>query len=81
VPNGTLVANGTALAPIILDSANDIQGGTPAPAIEWRHARQRGGNSSLKFVEILYGGGLTLDNCAPVVDAFTAENNNRRDCC
>jgi choice-of-anchor C domain-containing protein len=31
VAQGALVANGTALAPIILDSANNTPGGTPAP--------------------------------------------------
>jgi len=76
VPGGTLVANGTTLAPIIFDSANDTPGNTPAPG-DWGGVTLGGGagNSSLQFVEILYGAGLTLDNCAPKVQAFTALNN------
>ena len=76
VAQGALVANGTALAPIIFDSANDTPGATPAPG-DWGGVllASGAGNSSLSFVEILYGGGLTLDNCAPTVTAFTGENN------
>ena len=76
VPNGSLVANGTALAPIVFDSANDSAGGTPAPA-DWNGITlgSGSGSSSLKFVQILYGGGLTLDNCAPTVDALSTEYN------
>jgi hypothetical protein len=76
VAQGALVANGTALAPVIFDSANDIPGGTPA-AGDWGGVTLEGGagTSSLNFVEILYGCGLTLNTCSPVVQAFTANNN------
>ena len=76
VEQGALIANGTALAPVILDSANDILGGTPAPA-DWAGVtlESGAGGSSLQFVEILYGAGLTIVSCAPVVDALTASFN------
>ena len=76
VQDGALVANGTALAPIIFDSANDVSGGTPA-AGDWAGVTLGGGagNSSLQFVEILYGGGLTINACAPAVQALTANFN------
>ncbi len=76
VAEGQLSANGTALAPIILDSANDTPGNTPAPG-DWGGVTLDGAaaESSLNFVEILYGGGLTLNSCAPTVQAFTASFN------
>jgi hypothetical protein len=76
VAQGALVANGTALAPIIFDSANDTSGGTAAPG-DWGGVMLEGGasTSSLQFVEILYGGGLTLNTCSPTVQAFTANGN------
>jgi choice-of-anchor C domain-containing protein len=76
VEQGALVANGTALAPIILDSASDVPGGTPA-AGDWGGVTLEGGagTSSLQFVEILHGGGLTLSACSPSVQAFTATAN------
>ncbi len=33
------------------------------------------GTSSLKFVEVRNGGGLTIDTCAPTVQAFTGAGN------
>ena len=33
------------------------------------------GSSSLNFVEIFYGGGLTVSGCSPTVNALTANNN------
>jgi choice-of-anchor C domain-containing protein len=77
VDEGALVANGTALAPIIFDSANDTPGRTPAPG-DWGGVMLEGGagTSSLQFVEILYGGGLTLSTCSPTVQAFTASGNS-----
>jgi hypothetical protein len=76
VEAGTLTANGTALAPIILDSVNDFSGGSPA-AGDWAGVilGSGAGASSLQFVEILYGGGLTLEGCAPSVQALTANFN------
>jgi len=77
IQQGSLVANGTALAPIILDSANDTAGKIPA-AGDWGGVTLGGGagSSSLSFVEILYGGGLTVNGCSPAVYAFTANNNS-----
>ncbi|HEX3716951.1 MAG TPA: DUF642 domain-containing protein [Verrucomicrobiae bacterium] len=77
VSQGALIANGTALSPIIFDSANDTSGLTPA-AGDWGGVILEGGAgaSSLQFVEILYGGGLTLDTCSPAVQAFTANANS-----
>ena len=66
VQQGALVANGTALAPIIFDSANDVSGSSPT-AGDWAGITlgSGAGASSLNFVEILYGGGLTVSGCAP----------------
>jgi len=77
VQQGSLAANGTALAPIILDSANDTAGHIPA-AGDWGGVTLGGGagSSSLGFVEILYGGGLTVSGCSPAINAFTANNNS-----
>ena len=77
VQQGSLVANGSALSPIVLDSANDSPGNTPA-AGDWGGVilGSGAGSSSLSFVEVLYGGGLTLSGCSPVVNAFTANNNS-----
>ncbi len=76
VQSGSLVANGTALNPIVLDSVNDTPGGTPAPG-NWTGVTlaSGAGASSLQFVEIFYGGGLTLNDCAPTVQALTANFN------
>jgi fibronectin type 3 domain-containing protein len=77
VQQGALVANGTALAPIIFDSANDLPGSTPGPG-DWAGVTLGNGASSsvLGFVEILYGSGLTVSGCSPLVDAFTAQFNS-----
>jgi hypothetical protein len=76
VAQGSLAAKGTALAPIILDSANDVSGGSPAPG-DWGGVTlgSGAGASSLQFVEILYGAGLTLHGCSPSVQALTANFN------
>ena len=72
VQSGALMANGTALAPIIFDSA----AASPA-AGDWAGVALGGGaaSSKLQFLEILHGGGLTINGCAPTVQAFTAEFN------
>jgi hypothetical protein len=77
VAQGALLANGTALAPIIFDSANDVPGGQPS-AGDWGGVTLQGGAgaSSLQFVEILFGGGLTLSTCSPSVQALTANGNS-----
>lgn len=76
VQQGALIANGTALAPIIFDSVNDSAGNTAAPG-NWAGVTlgNGAGGSSLQFVEILYGGGLTLNACAPSIQALTANFN------
>ena len=76
VAQGALVADGTALAPIIFDSANDVPGLTPAPG-DWGGITLAAGagTSSLEFVEILYGGGLSVNGCTPTVQALTATGN------
>lgn len=77
VQQGKVIANGTALSPIILDSVNDVAGGTPA-AGDWGGVNlgANAGASILNFVDIRYGGGLVLDGCAPTVTAFSARNNS-----
>ena len=77
VQTGRLVANGTVLAPITLDSANDSPGYTPAPG-DWGGIILGTGasGSSLSFVQVLYGGGLTLIGCSPAVQALTASYNS-----
>ena len=76
VQQGTLSAVGTALAPIVFDSANDTVGNTPA-AGDWNGITlgPGAGFSVLRFIEVWYGGGLTLKGCAPVVDALSANYN------
>ncbi|HZM01547.1 MAG TPA: Ig-like domain-containing protein [Candidatus Saccharimonadales bacterium] len=76
VAQGTLNAAGTSLAPIIMDSANDVSGSSPAPG-DWGGVtlNSGAGASSLQFVEILYGAGLTLNGCSPSVQALTANFN------
>ncbi len=76
VAQGSLAANGTGLAPIIFDSAKDVSGGLPAPG-DWGGVTlgSGAGSSSLQFVEILYGTGLTINGCAPSVQALTANFN------
>ncbi len=76
VRQGRLNAQGTALDPIVLTSATDRAGQTPA-AGDWNGVllETGGGGSVLRHVFISYGAGLTISNCAPVVDAFTALHN------
>ncbi len=76
VGQGRLVANGTALDPIIFTSLVETNGGSPAGG-DWTGIRLGAGAdaSVLRHVWVKYGRGLTLDGCAPVVDAFTGWNN------
>ncbi|MDF1554172.1 MAG: polymorphic toxin-type HINT domain-containing protein [Deferrisomatales bacterium] len=77
VEAGALVAEGTALAPVVFTSAADRAGGTPAPG-DWPGLTLGSGAaaSRLKHVFVRYGSGLTLDGVAnPTVEAFTAEYN------
>ena len=76
VLQGALVANGTPLDPVVFTSAHDQPGGTPA-AGDWNGIvlGDGAGASVLRDVFVNYGAGLTLSNCSPTVDAFTALNN------
>ena len=76
VQQGSLNASGTALDPIVLTSANDQPGSTPAPG-DWNGVvlGSGAGASVLRQVFVNYGAGLTLSNCSPTVEAFTAFNN------
>jgi hypothetical protein len=76
VQQGQLNANGTALDPIVFTSANDQAGRTPAAA-DWGGLvlGSGAGNSLLRHVFVKYAAGLTLSNCAPTVDAFSAFYN------
>src|SRR3972149_6532064 len=77
VETGKLVADGTALKPIVLTSENDKKGGTPKPG-DWNGVTLSSGDtgSLLRHVFIKYGHGLHLDGSSPTVDAFTALNNS-----
>jgi hypothetical protein len=76
VQQGSLVANGTALDPIVFTSAND-QSGFVAAAGDWNGVAlgANAGSSVLRNVFVKYGAGLAVTNCSPVVDAFTAQFN------
>ncbi|MGH7952409.1 MAG: beta strand repeat-containing protein, partial [Limisphaerales bacterium] len=76
VQQGALFANGTPLDPVIFTSTNDQSGETPA-AGDWNGITLDSGASPsvLMNVFVKYGEGLTLDNCAPTVGAFSGMNN------
>ena len=76
VQQGALVANGTALDPVVFTSSLDQPGSTPSPG-DWNGITLQAGagNSLLRHVFVNYGAGLTVSNCNPRVDAFTALNN------
>lgn len=76
VLQGALVANGTPLDPVVFTSANDQPGRVPA-AGDWNGIvlGNGAGASVLRQVFVNYGAGLTLSNCSPAVDAFTAFNS------
>jgi hypothetical protein len=76
VQQGALFALGTPLDPVIFTSANDQPGGAPA-AGDWNGITLDSGASPSVLMNVLvkFGGGLTLDNCAPTVQALTALNN------
>jgi hypothetical protein len=77
IQQGSLNANGTPLDPILFTSANDQPGGSPAPG-DWNGVflSAGAGASLLRNVFVDYGAGLTLSNCAPIVDAFSALYNS-----
>ncbi|MFA7053624.1 MAG: Ig-like domain-containing protein, partial [Kiritimatiellia bacterium] len=75
VENGALVANGTALAPIRFTAANPE--GRVLQAGDWSGITLAAGAgaSLLRHVWIEYGSGLTVEGCAPVIDACSAQYN------
>ena len=76
VQQGSLMALGTPLDPVILTSSKDQPGQLPAPGDWGGVLRADGaGGSVLRNVFVQYGAGLTVSNSSPVVDAFTALNN------
>jgi hypothetical protein len=76
VEQGAINASGSALDPIILTSANDIDGGTPQ-AGDWGGVELRAGagGSVLRHIFIKYGNGLTINGCAPTIEALTTVYN------
>ncbi|MGB9603620.1 MAG: InlB B-repeat-containing protein, partial [Limisphaerales bacterium] len=76
VEQGAINASGSALDPIILTSANDIDGGMPQ-AGDWGGVELRAGagGSVLRHIFIKYGNGLTINGCAPTIEALTTVYN------
>ncbi|MBI3867281.1 MAG: VCBS repeat-containing protein [Verrucomicrobia bacterium] len=76
VDQGTVIANGAALDPIILTSSNDAPGFEANPG-DWSGIvlGTGSGNSTLRHMFIRYGAGLTLSNSSPTVEAVTATRN------
>ncbi|MEW6157838.1 MAG: polymorphic toxin-type HINT domain-containing protein [Verrucomicrobiota bacterium] len=77
VEQGKLVANGTALDPIVFTSAQDVAGGSPA-AGDWNGIAlgTGGAASSLQHVFVKFGKGLSIAGGSPTLAAFTARNNS-----
>ncbi|MBL9167077.1 MAG: VCBS repeat-containing protein [Verrucomicrobiales bacterium] len=77
VEQGRLVASGSALDPIVFTSANDIAGLEANPG-DWKGITLSAGatGSVLRHVFVQFGGGLTLSNVSPTVEAFTALRNS-----
>ncbi|MDA3926312.1 MAG: chitobiase/beta-hexosaminidase C-terminal domain-containing protein [Kiritimatiellae bacterium] len=75
VEQGALMANGTALRPIHFTATNHqdvaLQAGDWAGVVLGPQA----GTSILRHLWIDYGSGLTLDGCAPTIDACSAHYN------
>jgi fibronectin type 3 domain-containing protein len=77
VEQGLIMAEGTALDPIVLTSSSDVSGGGAA-AGDWSGLLIKGSAASaskLTQVWVKYGQGLVLDNASPAVDAFSAVYN------
>jgi hypothetical protein len=77
VKQGTVVASGTALDPVTFTSVND-QSGATANAGDWAGIVLGPGadKSVLRHVFVQYGAGVTVTNCSPTIDAFSALNNS-----
>ena len=78
IQQGALSANGTALDPIVFTSSRDRVGLTPAPG-DWNGITLGSGASAstLRHVFMTYASDLTISNCTPTLDAFTALYNSR----
>lgn len=76
VASGALMAEGTALEPIVFTSAADTAGGSPQPG-DWEGVTLSAGASGsiLDHVVVRYGRGLHLTDVAPTVEAFSALYN------
>ncbi|WCJ60887.1 FG-GAP-like repeat-containing protein [Fontisphaera persica] len=76
VSQGRLLANGTALDPVVFTSMNDVPGGAPMPG-DWEGITlgAGAGNSVLRHVFVRFGRGLVVDGSAPLVEAFTGVYN------
>ena len=72
VQQGSVVANGTALDPIVFTSANSVPAGGDWAGVS---IGSGGGSSLLRHVFVRYGAGLTVSNSSPTIDAFTALYN------
>ncbi|SHL32617.1 Right handed beta helix region [Desulfatibacillum alkenivorans DSM 16219] len=72
VEDGALIAQGSALYPIVFTSAEE----NPAKG-DWEGItlQQKAGGSDLTHVFINYGKGLTVDSCSPATEALTFYNN------
>jgi len=76
VQSGAMVAEGTALHPVVLTSVNDTGGSSPAPG-DWDGITigSGGSGSVLRHVFVKYGQGLSLDGSSPTVEALSALHN------
>ena len=76
VVDGSLVAHGTALEPVVFTSLSDTNGGVPGRG-DWDGVRlgPGAGESELEHVWTFYGRGLTIDGCSPDLVAYSAEQN------
>src|SRR5204862_6602801 len=66
VQQGRLIANGSALDPIVVTSAQDVSGGSPS-AGDWNGIvlRSGAGASSVQHVFVRFGRGLTIAGAPP----------------
>lgn len=75
VQSGALIAQGTAIDPIVFTSENEKT--SAANPGDWEGIRiiDNAGNSNLSHVYIQYGQGLQLNNSSPIINAFSCLNN------
>ncbi|MBW2108670.1 MAG: hypothetical protein JRI36_08410, partial [Deltaproteobacteria bacterium] len=77
IQDGALIAEGTAIAPVVFTSEQDQGDGTPAPG-DWNGVTLGAGDtgSVLRHVFVNYGRGLHINGCTPTVEAFTGLSNS-----